>query len=165
MPLVIMLTDDEKFLFKESLTVEETIKFSQDNARDIIAMGFDVKKTFIYSDFEYMGGHIYQNAIEFSKLLPTNQVRGAFGFDGTYVNSCLCDLGRNLMNACTAPTLAESSSLQYSVSQLLQRPTQKFLASRLRHRALRRPPQYLALSPWPSIKTRTSVCSAKTHIE
>jgi len=89
MPLVIMLTDDEKFLFKESLTVEETIKFSQDNARDIIAMGFDVKKTFIYSDFEYMGGHIYQNAIEFSKLLPTNQVRGAFGFDGTYVNSCL----------------------------------------------------------------------------
>lgn len=86
MPLVIMLTDDEKFLFKESMTVEDTMKFSRDNARDIIAMGFDVKKTFIYSDFQYMGGHFYQNAIEFSKLLPTNQVRGAFGFDGTYVN-------------------------------------------------------------------------------
>lgn len=82
-PLVIMLTDDEKFLFKESLDLEETIQYAEDNARDIIAMGFDSSKTFIYSDFQYMGGHFYQNAIEFSKLLPTNQVRGAFGFNGS----------------------------------------------------------------------------------
>lgn len=84
-PLVIMLTDDEKFLFKEKLTVEDTIRFAEENAKDIIAMGFDQKKTFIYSDFQYMGGHFYQNCVEFSRLLPTNQVRGAFGFDGTYV--------------------------------------------------------------------------------
>jgi len=83
MPLVIMLTDDEKFLFKENLTVEDTIKFAEENAKDIIAMGFDVKKTFIYSDFNYMHGAFYANAVEFSKLLPFNQVRGAFGFDGT----------------------------------------------------------------------------------
>lgn len=83
MPLVIMLTDDEKFLFKESLSVEETIRFAEQNAKDILAVGFDLKKTFVFSDFHYMGGHFYQNAIEFSKLLPTNQVRGAFGFDGT----------------------------------------------------------------------------------
>lgn len=83
MPLVIMLTDDEKFLFKDGLSVEDTIGFAEQNARDIIAIGFDPKKTFIYSDFGYMGGHIYQNSVEFSRLLPTNQVRGAFGFDGT----------------------------------------------------------------------------------
>ena len=83
MPLVIMLTDDEKFLFKESLSVEETTRFAEQNAKDILAVGFDLKKTFVYSDFQFMSGHFYQNAIEFSKLLPTNQVRGAFGFDGT----------------------------------------------------------------------------------
>lgn len=83
MPLVIMLTDDEKYLFKESLSVEDTMRFAEQNAKDILAVGFDLRKTFVYSDFHYMGGHFYQNAIEFAKLLPTNQVRGAFGFDGT----------------------------------------------------------------------------------
>lgn len=51
------------------------------NARDIIACGFDIKKTFIYSDLKYVGGHLYMNAIEFARLLPFNQVRGAFGFN------------------------------------------------------------------------------------
>lgn len=82
-PLVIMLTDDEKFLFKDGSTVEDNIKFAQGNARDIVSIGFDPQKTFIYSDFGYMGGHFYQNAIEFSRLLPFNQVRGAFGFDNS----------------------------------------------------------------------------------
>ncbi|OCK82382.1 tryptophanyl-tRNA synthetase [Lepidopterella palustris CBS 459.81] len=86
-PLVIMLTDDEYIfaLFKESLTFEDTMRFSRDNAKDIIAMGFDVKKTFIYSDLKFYGsggaGHFMLNAMEFSKLVTFNQVRGAFGFD------------------------------------------------------------------------------------
>jgi len=82
-PLVIMLTDDEKALFKDALTFEDVLEFARDNARDIIAMGFDVKKTFIYSDLKYISGHILMNAWEFSKLVPFNQVRGAFGFDGS----------------------------------------------------------------------------------
>jgi tryptophanyl-tRNA synthetase len=86
-PLVIMLTDDEKFLFKESLTIEDVLKFSRENAKDIIAMGFDLKKTFIYSDLMFYGsggaGHFVMNAMEFSKLVNFNQVRGAFGFDGS----------------------------------------------------------------------------------
>ena len=47
-------------------------------------MGFDEKKTFIYSDLKFIGsagGHMMVNAWEFSKLLTFNQVRGAFGFD------------------------------------------------------------------------------------
>jgi tryptophanyl-tRNA synthetase len=78
-----MLTDDEKALFKEKLTFEETHKFGLQNAKDIIACGFDVKKTFIFSDLEYISGHFLYNVWEFSKLLPFNQVRGAFGFDGS----------------------------------------------------------------------------------
>jgi tryptophanyl-tRNA synthetase len=52
-----------------------------DNAKDIISVGFDPKKTFIYSDLKYVGGHMLMNAWEFSKLLTFNQVRGAFGFN------------------------------------------------------------------------------------
>ncbi|KAK2786290.1 hypothetical protein FQN52_007881 [Onygenales sp. PD_12] len=80
-PLVIMLTDDEKALFKENLRFEDTYKFGLQNAKDIIACGFDVKKTFIYSDLDYVKGHFLMNVWEFSKLVTFNQVRGAFGFN------------------------------------------------------------------------------------
>lgn len=53
-PLVIQLTDDEKTLWKD-LTVEQSMKMARENAKDIIAIGFDVKKTFIFHDFDFMG--------------------------------------------------------------------------------------------------------------
>ena len=54
-PLVIQLTDDEKFLWK-NLTIEESLRLARENAKDIIACGFDISKTFIFSDFNYVGG-------------------------------------------------------------------------------------------------------------
>lgn len=53
-PLVIQLTDDEKALFKD-LKVEEALRLAYENAKDIIALGFDEKKTFIFSSMTYMG--------------------------------------------------------------------------------------------------------------
>jgi len=53
-PLVIQLTDDEKFLFKD-LTLEECHRLAKENAKDIIACGFDPNKTFIFSDLDYVG--------------------------------------------------------------------------------------------------------------
>jgi tryptophanyl-tRNA synthetase len=88
-PLVIMLTDDEKYLHttnknegtqKEGYAVEDFMKFSRENMMDIIALGFDVNKTFIYSDFEYIGGHFGMNAAEFEGKVTFNQASGAFGF-------------------------------------------------------------------------------------
>lgn len=92
-PLVVMLTDDEKFLYTRNKNqgkavkgsaVGDFIKYAHDNCKDIIALGFDAKKTFIYTDYEYMGGHFYQNISEFEALLTNNQIRGALGFDGRY---------------------------------------------------------------------------------
>jgi len=54
-PLVIQLTDDEKFLWK-NLSVEESRRLARENAKDIIACGFDIRRTFIFSDFDYVGG-------------------------------------------------------------------------------------------------------------
>ena len=53
-PLVIQMTDDEKFLWKD-ISLEQSRQFLRENAKDIIAVGFDVKRTFIFSDIEYMG--------------------------------------------------------------------------------------------------------------
>lgn len=54
-PLVIQLTDDEKFFLKKHLTSEETHRLAYENMKDIIALGFDVKNTFIFSDIDYIG--------------------------------------------------------------------------------------------------------------
>jgi tryptophanyl-tRNA synthetase len=80
-PLVIMLTDDEKFLFKPHLTIEDVIGFSKQNARDIIAVGFDPKKTFIFSDLEFMGKEFYHNVVRVSRCVTANQSKAIFGFD------------------------------------------------------------------------------------
>ncbi|KAH0550962.1 tryptophan--tRNA ligase [Trichoglossum hirsutum] len=80
-PLVIMLTDDEKFLFKMNLSIEEVIGFSRQNAKDIIAVGFDPKKTFIFSDLEFMGGAFYKNVVRVSRCVTANQSKAIFGFD------------------------------------------------------------------------------------
>ncbi|MEE6519392.1 hypothetical protein FKM82_031182, partial [Ascaphus truei] len=53
-PLVVQLTDDEKYLWKD-LTPEQAYQYAIENAKDIIACGFDINKTFIFSDLEYMG--------------------------------------------------------------------------------------------------------------
>lgn len=53
-PLVIQLTDDEKFIWKD-LKMEEAQRLAIENAKDIIALGFDVEKTFIFSDLQFIG--------------------------------------------------------------------------------------------------------------
>jgi len=81
-PLVIQLTDDEKFLWKD-LKMEECQRLGWQNVKDIIALGFDVNKTFIFADLTYMGQcpSFYQNVIKIQKCVTYNQVKGIFGFD------------------------------------------------------------------------------------
>ncbi|TGZ82897.1 tryptophanyl-tRNA synthetase [Ascodesmis nigricans] len=80
-PLCIMLTDDEKFLFKQNLTIDDVLGYSRSNCADIIAVGFDPAKTFIFSDFEFMGGAFYQNVVKISRCINVNQSKSIFGFD------------------------------------------------------------------------------------
>jgi len=80
-PLVIQMTDDEKFLWKD-LTIEEANRLTYENAKDIIACGFDKEKTFIFSDLDYMGqcSEFYKNICRVQKCVTYNQVKGIFGF-------------------------------------------------------------------------------------
>jgi tryptophanyl-tRNA synthetase len=76
--LVIQLTDDEKFLWKD-LTLDQAHHYARENAKDIIALGFDPKKTFIFSDLDYMG-HMYPLCLSIQKMVTTSQAKGIFGF-------------------------------------------------------------------------------------
>lgn len=80
-PLVIQLTDDEKFFWKD-LTMDEVNRLAISNAKDIIALGFDVNKTFIFADTEYISQspNFYRTVCRVQKCVTFSQARGIFGF-------------------------------------------------------------------------------------
>jgi tryptophanyl-tRNA synthetase len=107
-PLVIQMTDDEKFLFKGEYTAESGDNLNHyasltvENARDIIACDFDYKKTFLFSDLDYVG-RMYPNVVRIWKAVTTNTVNGIFGFDGS------CNIGKIAFPAIqAAPSFASS---------------------------------------------------------
>ncbi|CAB1330603.1 unnamed protein product [Coregonus sp. 'balchen'] len=59
-PLVIQLTDDEKYLWKD-LSLEDCHRYAVENAKDIIA-------------------YFYRNVVKIQKHVTFNQVKGIFGF-------------------------------------------------------------------------------------
>jgi len=77
-PLVIQMTDDEKFLWKD-ISLEETHRLAKENAKDIIAVGFDEKKTFIFSDLDYIR-ELYPNICKIEKCVTASQSKAIFGF-------------------------------------------------------------------------------------
>lgn len=87
-PLVIQMTDDEKFLFKgvydpdEGDNLDYFAQLTVENAKDIIACGFIPEKTFLFSDLKYVG-RMYPTIVRIWKAVTTNTVTGIFGFDGT----------------------------------------------------------------------------------
>lgn len=76
-PVIVQLTDDEKFFFK-NYSLEEAHAFALESAKDIIAMGFDVEKTFIFTNYDYVG-KMYPNVAKIQKQITANQVRSALG--------------------------------------------------------------------------------------
>ena len=77
--LLFQIPDEEKFLFKENLTLEETQKLAYDNILDIIAVGFDPKKTKIFLDTEY-AKTMYKHACRIGKKITFSTVKSTFGF-------------------------------------------------------------------------------------
>ncbi|KAK5648478.1 hypothetical protein RI129_003370 [Pyrocoelia pectoralis] len=90
-PIVIQLTDDEKCLWKD-IKLEEANKMAYENAKDIIAIGFDINKTFIFADLDYIGQcpEFYRNMIRIQKCVTFNQVKGIFGFGDSDVIGKIC---------------------------------------------------------------------------
>lgn len=71
-------TDDEKFLFKNK-SMEEIEKWTYENMLDIIALGFNPKKTHFLIDTKH-AGIIYPEAIKIAKKITVSTVKATFGF-------------------------------------------------------------------------------------
>ena len=70
-------TDDEKFLFKEK-SMDEIKKWTEENMLDVIALGFDPKKTHFIIDTKH-ANLLYPEAIKFAKKITFSTVKAAFG--------------------------------------------------------------------------------------
>jgi tryptophanyl-tRNA synthetase len=73
--------DEEKFLFKEELTLEDTRRYTYDNMLDVIALGFDPKKTHFLIDTVH-AGLMYREACKVAKRITFSTARAVFGFTG-----------------------------------------------------------------------------------
>ena len=78
--LLFQIPDEEKFLFNEDLTFEDTKKWAYDNILDIIAVGFGPKKTKIFLDTEY-ANVMYRHACRVARKITFSTVKSTFGFD------------------------------------------------------------------------------------
>lgn len=79
--VVIQMTDDEKYYFREGLTLNEANRLVRENAKDIIACGFNPAKTWIFSNLETVGGSLYRNIVLVMKETSGNMIRGIYGLD------------------------------------------------------------------------------------
>jgi len=78
--LYIEITDDEKFMRNVDYTLDQTRQWAYENILDIIAVGFDPDRTFIFQDTEYIK-NMYPIAVKVAKKLTFNEVKATFGLD------------------------------------------------------------------------------------
>jgi len=77
--VVIEMSDEEKFYFKDG-TLDEFMSYTESNARDIIAMGFDPEKTFIFSSFKYER-YMRNLVATLNKKVNLNLMNKVYGFN------------------------------------------------------------------------------------
>ncbi|MBR9679351.1 MAG: tryptophan--tRNA ligase [Nanoarchaeota archaeon] len=80
--LVIQMTDDEKFMFRQDLELEQTTNQALSDALDIIALGFKPKNTEILIDTFY-SKTLYNNAIRVAKKITFSTIKAVFGFNNS----------------------------------------------------------------------------------
>ncbi len=78
--LLFQFPDEEKFLFKQNLKFEETQKYLNENMLDVIAIGFDPKKTKFIIDTKN-AGLMYKEACKVAKKITFSMVKSSFGFN------------------------------------------------------------------------------------
>ena len=71
--------DEEKFFFKENLTLDDTNRYTNENMLDVIALGFDPKKTHFIIDTVH-AGLMYKQACKVAKKITFSTAKAVFGF-------------------------------------------------------------------------------------
>eukprot|EP01084_Bolivina_argentea_P152020 265251_1 len=81
-PCIIQITS------KSSLSLIESNSIVMENIKSIIAMGFDVKKTFIFKNKDYIN-EMYHNICLVQNKINVNSINNIFGYYGQTINELL----------------------------------------------------------------------------
>jgi len=73
----IPISDDEKFFVKEDLSFEDAIAYGKDNIVDLLALGFEEGKTFVFQDL--VNTEVYRFASRIAKKITYSEARAIFG--------------------------------------------------------------------------------------
>jgi tryptophanyl-tRNA synthetase len=79
-PMYIQITDDEKFWARSGLTREEAARWGMENLYDILALGFDRRRTRVFFDSRSIAA-LYPLAIRVARKIPYSTVKAVFGFE------------------------------------------------------------------------------------
>lgn len=77
--LYFQLTDDEKFLYQRELSLSDVERLTYENALDVLAIGFDPRRTHLISDIR-MSREMRELSLEVAKRVTFSTVRAVFGF-------------------------------------------------------------------------------------
>lgn len=77
-PVFIPISDDESYVAKKVNSQEEGLKNSMQLAKELIAYGFDPKKTYFIIDQIYT--NIYNLAIKLSKYVNLSEIKATYGY-------------------------------------------------------------------------------------
>ena len=78
-PMYIQITDDDKFWARSQLTREDSIRWGYENLLDILAVGFDRKRTHVFFDSRSIAA-MYPLAVRVARKIPYSTVKAVFGF-------------------------------------------------------------------------------------
>lgn len=74
--------DEEKFLYKKDVNFEDTEKATREDMLDVIALGFDPKKTHFLIDTKH-ADLMYKQACRVAKKITFSTIKSSFGFTDT----------------------------------------------------------------------------------
>jgi len=80
--VIIQITDDEKFLYRQDNDLDYYKKISDENIKDIISCGFNPDKTFIFKNTDYIG-KLYDINLKIQSKITINQIKNSFGIEDT----------------------------------------------------------------------------------
>ena len=78
MPVFIPISDDESYVAGKVKTQEEALENSRKLAKELLAYGFDPKKTFFIIDQVYT--NIYNLAIKISRRINLSEIKATYGY-------------------------------------------------------------------------------------
>jgi tryptophanyl-tRNA synthetase len=78
--MYVQITDDEKFWARSGLSREETARWGLENLYDILAVGFDPRRTRVFFDSRSIAA-LYPLAIRVARKIPYSTVKAVFGFE------------------------------------------------------------------------------------